>query len=338
MKIEENVSLKTLTSLRVGGNARYVYVCETKDEVMSAVAFAQERHLPWYVLGEGTNVLASDRGYNGVIILPRMRGIHFREEDETVVVEVGAGEEWDTLVDAVGERGLWGIENLAGIPGTVGASPIQNIGAYGTELKDTFDSAEVLNTSTNGVERFQKEACAFGYRDSVFKHNPALIVLSVTFRFSKMGKPKLSYKDLAKAKENGTDLSTPLLVAQAVRDIRARKFPDRRTHGTAGSFFKNPVISEEAYRALTEAYGEVPGFPQVGGVKIPLAFVLDTMLHLRGFRKGKAWLFDAQPLVLVADEGATQKEIELLAEEVSEKVTQATNIFIEREVRTLKEN
>lgn len=338
MKIEEQVPLRTLTSLRVGGEARYVYTCESIEEVKEAVAFAKENNLPWYVLGGGTNVLARDEGYRGVIIRPDIRGITFTEEDDQVLVEVGAGEVWDTFVDEVGRCGLWGIENLAGIPGTVGASPVQNIGAYGTELKDIFHFAKVCNAETGAVERLEKDACAFAYRDSIFKHNKNLIVLSVAFLLRKDGTPQLSYKDLAKAKESGEDLSTPSKVAHVVRAIRAKKFPDTQTHGTAGSFFKNPIITTALYDTLTAKYGEIPSFPSVAGIKIPLAFVLDSLLQLRGYRKGTVWLYSAQPLVLVADAGSTQKDIDALADEVVEKVKTTTNIFIEREVQTLQEN
>lgn len=332
MVLREQVPLASLTSFKTGGNATYVITASNVDEVRKALEFAKIKALPWYVLGEGSNVLAKDTGFEGVIILPRLEEIIWEEEHVTV----GAGVSWDTFVREVAKRGLWGIENLAGIPGTVGASPIQNIGAYGVEVADTISFVEALQTTDGTVVRLTKGECEFSYRDSRFKRNPALVVIRVGFSFSHGATPRLSYADLARRKEAGDDLSSPSAIGDAVRKVRAGKFPDLRTHGTAGSFFKNPTISEQAFAVLSQRYPALPRYDVAEGVKIPLAFVLDRMLGLRGFRMGKAWLFQTQPLVLVLDEGGTANEVELLAETVVRKVKKETGIVIEREVQSLK--
>ena len=163
MTVLENVPLGTLTTFKVGGNARFVISCETEQDIQEAVLFAKQKALPLYVLGEGSNVLANDEGYAGVVILMRIPGISYTEKTDTAVVTVGAGVSWDTLVKDVASRGLWGIENLAGIPGTVGASPVQNIGAYGAELSQTLLSVDACNSTDGTMHTLSIEECHVGY-------------------------------------------------------------------------------------------------------------------------------------------------------------------------------
>lgn len=333
MITRENVPFSSLTTLRVGGIARFVIDCENKEDVEAIVTFARQQNLPWSVLGEGSNVLAQDEGYEGVVIAMRIQGIQEEEAGDAVILTAGAGVSWDSLVHHAAARGLWGLENLAGIPGTVGAAPVQNIGAYGVEVKDTLTSLEVFNTDTGTVEVLHTNECNFGYRDSRFKHDAHLVILSASFRLLKAGEPNIQYKDLAVALAQGLDLSTPVAIGEAVRSIRARKFPDLTSVGTAGSFFKNPTISITAYESLKERYAAMPGFPNEIGVKIPTAFILDHILNLRGYTEGNVSLFRNQPLVLVASDGATSLEIDTFAKSITARVFDATGIVIEREVR-----
>lgn len=336
MNLEKDISLSTLTSFHSGGVASFVVHCTSVAEVQEAVAFATEQKLPWYVLGEGTNVLADDEGFAGMILRMELEGITYNEQEAKTLVRAGAGVSWDTLVEEVTARGLWGIENLAGIPGTVGAGPVQNIGAYGMELKDTFVSCEVFDTTKGTVTAMQGDECQFGYRDSIFKQNKHLIILSVTLSVSAKGAPKISYGDLQKALQQGIDLTSPSTIARAVREIRSQKFPDLQIYGTAGSFFKNPILSTAEYAALVAQYGEIPQYPHAKGIKIPLAYVLDKLLQLRGHKEGNAWLFEAQPLVLVLTRGGMSRDVERLAQYVAQNVFEKTNIHIEREVQTLR--
>lgn len=333
MILREHVPLSSLTTLKVGGLVRFVVECASESDVREALAFAHAQNLPWSVLGEGSNVLASDEGYAGVLLLMRMPGCVFEETDDSVLVTVGAGVPWDEFVTLCVERGLWGVENLAGIPGTTGASPVQNIGAYGTEACDSIAEVRVLNTKTGGVEHIANKDCAFGYRESRFKHDKTLIILSVVFRLETEGTPSLGYKDLAAYEAMNEALTTPKAIARAVRSIRAQKFPDLATHGTAGSFFKNPTISKEKYAELAEKFEGLPGFPNDAGVKIPLAFVLDHVFNLRGYTEGNVSLFERQPLVLVTRTGATAHEVDVFAKSITERVQDVTTISIEREVQ-----
>ncbi|MBU2159112.1 UDP-N-acetylmuramate dehydrogenase [Patescibacteria group bacterium] len=333
MSIRENVPLRDLTTLRAGGTARYVIDCVDEASVREALSFAQEKHLPFAVLGQGSNVLASDSGFKGVVLRMQIQGITSEEGDDHVTLIAGSGVSWDALVTEAAQLGLWGIENLAGIPGTVGAAPVQNIGAYGAEIKETVAWVEVLNSETGDIEHIQNADCGFGYRDSRFKHEPWLVILKVAFTLSKIAAPRIGYSDLAACKERGEDLSSPAAIGEAVRTVRSKKFPDLAVSGTAGSFFKNPIVPSEKHAELAKRYGAVPSFPVEGGVKIPLAFILDRVLGLKGFAEGNVSLFGNQPLVLVAGENATAKEIDLFATAIANKVYEETGIKIEREVR-----
>ncbi len=354
MEIQEQVPLSSLTTFKVGGAAQYVIHCGNVEDIKSALAFAGERALPWYVLGGGSNVLASDEGYAGVIIQPMLTGIRFEEGMEethgnssSVSVTAAAGEAWDPFVQACVGRELWGLENLAGIPGLVGGAPIQNIGAYGADVSQTISLVEALDTVTGEIKSFSNAECAFGYRDSIFKRTAQYIVLRVIFSLSKNAAPHTSYADLTVYQEKNGPLSTPQEIAAAVREIRARKFPDLRVSGTAGSFFKNPFITQEHYDVLLDKYPELPGFPVEikepastssearAAVKIPLAWILDKVLDLRGHALGPVRLFEQQPLVVVAEKGATAHDVDVLGKEIEKKVFDATQIVIEREVRML---
>ncbi|MFZ1987922.1 MAG: UDP-N-acetylmuramate dehydrogenase [Minisyncoccia bacterium] len=336
MKIEEYVPLSRLTTLRIGGPARFLIQVGNESEVREAIRFAKEQGLPFYPLGQGSNVLALDEGYTGVILKMELPRVAFLEEEDDAIVVAEAGVSWDALVQEAARRGLWGIENLAGIPGTVGAAPVQNIGAYGVELKDSVEWVEALEIDGGNLRRFSKDACAFAYRDSYFKREPGHLIVRVALRLTRQGIPHTEYPDLVRAKDASISLTTPEEIGEAVRAIRAKKFPDLTIYGTAGSFFKNPFISEDAYQALQKHYPALPGFPTPAGVKISLAWILDHVLALRGFSKGLVSLYEAQPLVMVAKGGATAHDVSGLAHDVVEKVQQATGIIPEWEVRTIK--
>lgn len=335
MILREHVPLASLTTLRIGGNAQYVAACATDKDIETALAFKHERGLPLITLGEGSNVLASDAGYAGIVLQITANTISFTEAGNTVLLVADAGAHWDDLVTEACARDLWGIENLAGIPGTAGAAPVQNIGAYGRELSDTLSYVDVYDCREERFVRLEKEDCGLGYRESRFKKEPHMIVVRIALTLSKTADPRVDYKDLAARAARGAALDTPRRIAEVVRSVRAKKFPDLSLEGTAGSFFKNPILTAEAYASLQTQYPELPGYESGEGIKIPLAYVLDQILSLRGFRMGSVRLFEAQPLVLVADAGATAHEVELLAQEIVTRVFDTTGITIEREVRSI---
>jgi UDP-N-acetylmuramate dehydrogenase len=268
----------------------------------------------------------------------------FPKEKDAVLVTVGAGESWDALVAESVRRGLWGIENLSGIPGTVGAAPIQNIGAYGVELQDVLQWVEALDAKTGKLRCLSNRECFFGYRDSIFKtpKGKDLIITRVALRLSKNGKPHLEYKDLREKfpipnSQFPIQNLTPTDIRKAVLEIRSRKFPDLREYGTAGSFFKNPIISQRQFDTLKKRYPDLPGFElrmkdEGLRMKIPLAWILDHICGLKGFKKGAVTLFERQPIVLTAMPGATAEEIKKFAEEVIRRVHAKTGIAVEYEV------
>lgn len=332
---EERVPLAALTTLRVGGAARFVHHGDSIASIQAAAVHARSCGFPLYPLGQGSNLLAGDAPIEAVILKMEDDLLEFIPHTEYVEAIAGAGCSWDALVRAAAEQNLWGIENLAGIPGTAGAAPVQNIGAYGAELADTFAWLECYDVETDTVQRLDAEACGFSYRESRFKREPNLIILRIALHLSHAPAPKIDYADLKRLVDAGETLDTPQAIGEAVRRVRSRKFPDLSVCGTAGSFFKNPTVSPEAYMQLQAQYPELPGFETDAGIKIPLAWILDHVLELRGYKMGNAYLFGNQPLVLVTEDGATAQEVNALADYVAEKVFDATKIAIEREVRSL---
>ena len=330
------VSLDSLTTLRIGGSTECVEI-HTIEDVHEAIAELTDTKEPWYVLGGGSNVLASDAGFEGLVLLMRIPGIEYRDEQGDVIVRVGAGVPWDVLVEETVQKELWGLENLAGIPGTVGAAPVQNIGAYGVEVKDVLHKVEAIDFYTGKINIFSNDECAFEYRNSFFKKNPHFIITHVEFKLSHTPHPKVSYKDIARRLLEVSDELTPASLATLVRSIRSEKFPDVRIEGTAGSFFKNPIIDRSTYETLVAQYPDVPSYPVANNlVKIPLAYILDVLLKLRGFSMNGVRCFERQPLVLVLSTTATAHDVELFAHEIEKKVFDATAIKIEREVQTIK--
>lgn len=340
MKLQEHVPLAPHTTLGVGGAARFFARAETIEDVRQALALARERALSLFPLGGGSNVLVADAGVEGIVLKLAMRDIAIEEDAESVRIVAGAGTLWEDVVEAAAVRGAYGAENLAGIPGTLGGAVVQNIGAYGAELSSVFEYADAALGATGALWRFTSAEAAFGYRASAFKENRALIVVRVALRFDKRGAPNLAYPDLARAAA-GVSLATPADIARAVRAIRALKFPPPALEGSAGSFFKNPVVSREFADSLIRRFPGLPAFPQAAhrairggdaGVKISLAWLLDSALSLKGFSRGGARLYERQPLVIVTSEGATTADIEALAADVEARVLAATGIAIEREV------
>jgi UDP-N-acetylmuramate dehydrogenase len=327
MQIEEHIPLAPLTTFKIGGKARFFVRVQTIEELKEALAFAQSKQLKFFILGGGSNILVPDEGLDALVIKIDNKGIE--EKDELLIAQ--AGEEWDNVVSYANERGLWGIENLSGIPGSTGAAPVQNIGAYGTELKDTLHFVDAFDTKRGEIVRFSNEQCEFGYRTSLFKKNPGhYCIMRVGLRLSKTGKPNLSYKDLQ-------PLQNPSLreVREVVIAIRRKKFPDLSQEGTAGSFFLNPVVTEDAAAQLKKKYPLLPQFAATGGIKISLAWLLDNVLNMRGKRHGNVRLFENQPLVVVAQRGARATEVRGLMAEVMEEVMEAFGIALEPEVQIL---
>lgn len=335
MKVLENVSLAEHTTLHLGGLARFFVSVQTLEELRDALTFAKEKAHPVFILGGGSNVLFSDLGWSGLVIHMALLGRAYTEDSKgDAQVIAHAGEVWDQLVEESVGQGLWGLENLSRIPGTVGAAPVQNIGAYGVEVKDVIDWVEVLDTETNTMHLLSVSECAFGYRDSIFKHEKGkkYIVTRVAFRLSTHPKPKLEYKDLREYFDGRKDVRVSE-VRDAVNTIRERKFPNMAKIGTAGSFFKNPVVGKVLHKEMESWLdAPVPCYEvDERHVKIPLAWILER-LGWKGKKMGTMGCWDAQPLVLVHYGGGTASELILFARSVMKDVKEKTSIKIIPEV------
>ncbi|HVV39402.1 MAG TPA: UDP-N-acetylmuramate dehydrogenase [Candidatus Paceibacterota bacterium] len=329
MNIQEHAALAPLTTFGIGGPAAYLVRAGTTEEIAEALQFAQEHRLKVFILGGGSNTLFPDNGFDGLVIKIENTGI--TQEGDVVIAE--AGESWDRVVEYAVQHGLWGIENLSGIPGTVGGAVVQNIGAYGAALSQTLTWVEVYDTHAKEVTQLTASDCAFGYRDSIFKQKDGkYIVLRAALKLSSTAAPDLSYRDLNQRFKN----ATPELaeIRSAVIEIRNNKFPDLAREGTAGSFFKNPVLPLAQAQALREQYPDMPLFdlPESSGVKVPLGWILDHVLKVRGLRIGSARLFEKQALVIVADNNRSSKDVRELAQEIQKKVFATIAIAIKPEV------
>ena len=339
MEIQQNVALAPLTTLGVGGCARFFVEAETVGDVEEAVGFARGRELPLFVLGGGSNLLVSDRGWDGLVLQVGILGI---EEPSRTIVDVGAGVDWDELVAHCGARNFGGIECLSGIPGSVGGTPVQNVGAYGQEVSETIVSVLAFDLGENWVRELKAAECGFSYRSSIFNTSQRgrYIILRVTYQLFPDVKPSLRYGDLQKyfAGRDGTPSLSE--VREAVRTIRASKGmlisagdPDSRS---AGSFFKNPVLSTAQHGELVRRAGErgleVPSYPALSRQrKVSAAWLVENSGFQKGYVKGNAGISSKHALAIVNRGGATAAEIVALKDEIQARVEQLWGVRLEPE-------
>jgi len=341
-----NEPLKPYTTFKVGGPARSFIPARSIDQVRFGLAFAGKQNLPLFVLGGGSNILVSDRGFAGKVLHPVFQGKWPALEDaECVTLEVNTGEAWDELVRFAVENGWWGIENLSHIPGQAGAALVQNIGAYGQQVSDVVQSAEVVEVATLRTRVLSAADCEFGYRRSIFNSTARgqFIIVRLTLRLTKEGRPQLDYPDVkAYFQERGVTQPSLSEIRQAIISIRDCKFPFPREErgGNAGSFFKNLSLLETEYAMLHDnvrrnfpppvlaRLEEVRNrFPAVNRIKIPTAFLIE-ICGLKGERIGGAEVNEAQPLVLINQGGATAHDVLALARHVRRTVHQRTGMVI----------
>ena len=332
MTIQENISLKGFTTFKIGGLARFFCVVTNEDELIEAVGFSKKNKVPFFILGGGSNILISDEGFFGLVIKMEMKGISYKENGDEVGVTVSAGENWDDFVAETVEKGLYGLENLSLIPGTVGAAPVQNIGAYGSEIKDTLESVYVLDVKKDEYRTLKNSDCRFGYRDSLFKKEKGrYVVISITLILNKKGKLNYEYKDL-RDYFNGRE-PTLKQVRNAVVEIRSRKLPDVKHVASAGSFFKNVVVSKTKAHELVEKFPKIILYPvNDKKVKVPLAWILDNVCGFRGVSTGNVGAYKNQALVIINHGNATAQEVTDLAQKMVDAVYERTGIEIEPEV------
>jgi UDP-N-acetylmuramate dehydrogenase len=340
MNIQENEPLCRHTTLRVGGPARFFVEATSDEQIREALEFGRKRRLPVFVLGGGSNILMSDAGFAGLVIRMASAGMRTREASSTETeVTAEAGEVWDDLVAFAVERGLHGLENMSLIPGTVGAAVIGNIGAYGAEVKDALLWAEALDAQTGTCRRFTANECAFAYRDSFFKsvQGRRFIVTRAAFLLRRDTALNTGYRDVKEfLRARGNRNPSLRDVRDAVIAIRRSKLPDVAQTGTAGSFFKNPVVTRSDHEALKARYPGLPGYPEgEDRVKVPLGWILDKVCGLKGARWGRVGTHAGQALVIVND-GGTATEIEAVASAIARSVKEKTAITIEWEVEKIE--
>jgi UDP-N-acetylmuramate dehydrogenase len=338
----ENVPLAPLTTLHLGGPARFFAQAPDEDALTEALAFADRRGLPLFVLGGGSNLVVADDGFPGLVVQMTGRGVAFRPEGDRVLCEAAAGEPWDGVVSQAVARGLAGLECLSGIPGSTGATPIQNVGAYGQEVADTVASVRALDRQTGALVDLLPADCGFSYRDSAFKRSPQRhVVLGVSFALRPGGPPTVRYAELARALASApaADLVAVRTTVLALRRSKSMVIdptdPNRRS---VGSFFTNPIVpavkaDQLAERAvgqgLIAAPAELPRFPAPAGqVKLPAAWLIERAGFHKGLARGSVGLSSAHALALVHHGGGRSADLLALAREIRAGVQQRFDVWL----------
>jgi UDP-N-acetylmuramate dehydrogenase len=350
LDILENISLAPFTTFGIGGPARWFVEAASEDEVVGATAWAREHGVSLFVLGGGSNLLVADAGFDGLVVRIGLRGIVVAgalDASDRQLYQVAAGEDWDCFVERTVKDNCAGIECLAGIPGTVGGTPVQNVGAYGQEVASAIERVRAFDLEERVIVEFSSADCGFGYRSSRFNSmdRGRFIVTRVDYRLTLGGPPTLKYADLQRAiAEREPDSGKPSLaeVAAAVRRVRQSKgmllVEGDADCRSAGSFFKNPVIDEEQYRRIAARCGkEPPRFPAGAGpedrsrMKVPAAWLIEQAGFLKGYLAGAAAISSRHTLALVNLGGASAAEILTLASRIAAAVEEGFGVRLEME-------
>lgn len=335
MLIEENVSLKNLHTFGIDVKARYLVSCSHIHDICDAIHFQRKQNIPLLILGGGSNLLFT-QDFEGLVLKVNLLGKEkIQEIEDFVWVKVAAGENWHSFVEYCIQNNWGGVENLSLIPGTVGAAPMQNIGAYGAEIKETFFYLDAYHIATGQIHRFSNAECKFGYRESIFKNElkNQYVIIAVVFRLSKKPHLKFSYGDI-QATLKDKNLSPSIAnISKAVIAIRQSKLPNPAEIGNAGSFFKNPYISKKQLEELKTYYPSLPSYPtqDENCLKIPAAWLIEHC-GWKGYRKGDAGVHSKQALVLVNYGNAKGSEIADLSEKIKKSVEEKFGITLHTEV------
>ena len=347
--LQSNEPLSRHTTIGLGGPATHFAVCNNLEQIQESLTFAEMNRLPVQILGGGSNIIFPDEGYRGLVLKIALRGVKLRENGRLVEVSAAGGEHWDQFVEFCIEHHLAGVECLSGIPGFVGATPIQNVGAYGQEVSSTLVSLMALQRETLKLVEFSGEECGFAYRRSRFKSDDVdkYIITEVRFRLRKYGRPECRYSELSAYIESHVDLATlesgqPALeaVRQAVLVLRKRKSmvidladPNSRS---VGSFFVNPILAHDEFRQLEERckrggiIDSTPTFPAGTNVKIPAAWLVEKSGFYRGYRRGGVGISANHALALVNYDGSTREILDLAAD-IQAQVFEKFRIHLVRE-------
>lgn len=331
MKVSEYVLISSLTTMRLGGPARYVVEIENRDEVVDAYGFAKQYNLPTFVLGYGANTIGHDEGFNGVIIINRMHGIDEEPTANGIRLKIMGGEYWDDVVEYACNKGLTGIEALSKIPGLAGSAPVQNIGAYGQEIGDTLVEVEVYDTTDSSYKTLTKSDLNFSYRKSILnttdKNRYFVISITLELRPGEMPRPFYGSIERYMAENNITDCS-PKSIRQIVSSIRAEKLPDPLKLASSGSFFKNIYLNEkEANLAESKGY---PVYRGKDGNKISSAWLIDKA-GLKGQLIHGMRVSDRAPLVLINESAKSYNDLKAARSEIIGKIYDKFGYWLEQE-------
>ncbi|MBA1380564.1 UDP-N-acetylmuramate dehydrogenase [Pseudomonas brassicacearum] len=333
LKVRADISLKPFNSFGVDVNARLFAEAHSDADVREALAYAAGHDVPLLVIGGGSNLLLTG-DIDALVLRMTSQGIRLLSDDgERVVVEAEAGEPWHPFVQHTLAQGWSGLENLSLIPGTVGAAPMQNIGAYGVEIKDVFAGLTALDRYTGELRDFTLDECAFAYRDSLFKQQAdRWLILRVRFALSRVAHLHLEYGPVRqRLTEQGIDQATPTDVSRAICSIRSEKLPDPAVLGNAGSFFKNPLVQAAHVAHLKVQYPDLVAYPQPGGqMKIAAGWLIERA-GWKGFREGDAGVHKLQALVLVNYGNATGLELLDLARRIQKDIAERFQVDLEME-------
>ena len=336
LQVFNNHSLESLNSFGFAVNADYFVAVSDLEALRNVLSFTKEKKLPLVVLGEGSNVVLR-KDLEAVVLKMAIQGIERVDEDEaSVSLKVGAGENWHAFVLWCLENGYYGLENLSLIPGTVGAAPIQNIGAYGVEQCECFVSLSAVNRDTGELKTFSSEECQFAYRESVFKgkYRDEFIITHVTYRVSKHASTRTRYGAIeTELLAMDADFNDPVAVSNAVCNIRRSKLPDPNLLGNAGSFFKNPIIPTKTFGQLQSRYPEIVGFPdKKGHVKVAAGWLIEHS-GWKGFREGEVGVHVDQALVLINYGDGSGEELLSLARRIQRSIKEKFGTDLESEPR-----
>ena len=337
MKIQQNYSLKKYNTFGIAATAKYFACFSSENELVELLRNDLCKTEPLFILGGGSNILLT-QDFEGLVLANTIKGMEVLAEDNhSSTIEVGAGEVWHDFVLWSIDKNLSGIENLALIPGLVGASPMQNIGAYGLEVKDVITTVHFIEIGSGNSKILSNEDCNFGYRDSIFKHKlkEKVVITKVIFKLSKTPLNKTTYGAIEEELKNLNLEPSPKNISTAVINIRSRKLPDPKILGNSGSFFKNPIIETTQFENLKREFPEMVGYTiSETKTKIAAGWLIDNA-GLKGYRKADAGVHKNQALVLVNYGNATGLEIINLAKEIQEKIKDKYGISITPEVNIL---
>ena len=335
MDVMTNISLKQYTTMKLGGEARYMATADSASDVVSLYRNARKENLPIFVLGGGSNVITHDEVFEGIVLLNKIKGFEIiSETDETTDVKIGAGEVWDEVVEKAIGLGLQGIEAMSGIPGTAGAAPVQNVGAYGQEIADTLISLEAYDSKTDTIVTISADECDFSYRNSIFrdKEKGRYCILNIILRLNKAEPKPPYYASLQRyIDENDIREVNLSVIRVAVLNIRSEKLPDPAELPSAGSFFKNALVQKWKLEELQKEYNDIPNYAMSDGrYKIPTGWLIDKA-GLRGYRSHGMRVYEKNALVLVNDSATGYDDLAAIREEIVQIVFDKFGIKIEQE-------